>query len=85
MILYNEIIIEAIYEFVEFVKFMNFIFAFEFYTVPGPESIRRREEYMAASLTADFLPAPGRPIKITPLRFVPNVQLKPEETWDENR
>lgn len=72
---------QAIYEFVGFMKFTNFIFAFIFYTVPGPESIRRREEYMVASLTADFLPAPGRPIKITPLRFVPNVQHKPEKTW----
>lgn len=66
--------------YVGFMKFMNFVFASECHTVPGPESIRRSEEYMAASLAADFLPAPGRPIKITPLRFVPNVQLKPEGT-----
>lgn len=63
---------------------MNFIFVHKFpinieitYTVPGPEFISRREEYVAASLTADFLPAPGRPIKITPLKLVPKAQLKP--------
>lgn len=64
---------------------MNFIFVHKFpinieitYTVPGPEFISRREEYVAASLAADFLPAPGRPIKITPLKLVPKAQLKPE-------
>lgn len=51
--------------------------------IPGPESIKRREENMAVSLTADFLPAPGRPIKITPRRFVPKAQLKPTENMKD--
>lgn len=70
---------------------MNFISVHKFpinieitYTVPGPEFISRREEYVAASLTADFLPAPGRPIKITPLKLVPKAQLKPENNIKRN-
>lgn len=45
--------------------------------LPGPESINRREENVAANLMADLLPAPGRPMKIIPRKLHPTAQLKP--------
>lgn len=50
-----------------------------YFTIPGPESISRREEKVAASLTADLLPAPGRPMRIIPRKLQPTAQLSPVE------
>jgi hypothetical protein len=48
-------------------------------TIPGPESISRREEKVAASLTADLLPAPDRPTRIIPRKLHPSAQHSPRD------
>lgn len=59
---------------------------YNYYTIyralPGPESISRKEEKVAASLTADLLPAPGRPTRIIPLKLQPRAQHTPVDIND---
>jgi len=51
-------------------------------TVPGPESISRKEENVATNLTADLLPAPGRPMRTIPRKSHPMAQLNPSKIFN---